>query len=532
MSVLLAAMLETVAPEVQAVRAESLGPQQRIVVEGRGSLPEVTTRRDGRRLVVSLNARSNADLAAPAAVPPVERIELARVAERLLVTITLDPSVPYRVQREPNRIAILLGAEPDPHVRLGIDALARYRSLFLPREPAPVGDLAPTTAADQPSAGIGIGPLRCEPVVLFGYVDTTSAVVGPDANGDRYFQIEPKLGCRVGVDRTVDVGRARLHAGYTPRVRSFSRIAKINTWSHQVDGGFDLPVGSRVALHGKDHYATGLLEAQEVDPGREYFFDFGRFKRNELSGALDLEIGPRLSTTFGARLNDVRFPEGGGFFSYKQQGVDGALKLHLSEAVLTTLRYTYQRLPPPPTRPIAEATIDSLGVEIGGAIAVFDETSVTILYQRTRAPQAGEGGQRLDDWMGSGRVAKSLARGTRIALSGGRATYPSAHESDAFYVNSSLQGALDLLMPLRFSLRLGVGRLWNDYRAVSVEIDGPRHDRVWAYTAGVGRQLTRWSFLRGDYLLEERQSNIDRFRMRNHTLIVQLGIGLFGATGE
>ena len=37
-------------------------------------------------------------------------------------------------------------------------------------------------------------------------------------------------------------------------------------------------------LRGNYHFSHGVLETREVDPGQEYFFDLGRFTRNDVSG--------------------------------------------------------------------------------------------------------------------------------------------------------------------------------------------------------------------------------------------------------
>ena len=140
------------------------------------------------------------------------------------------------------------------------------------------------------------------PGLTVTYVDAdTLTGDSPEPTRDRYLQIGPT------VELAAPVADGLVRASYEPRFRLFSSIPEVGTTTHMVNAGLDLPLGTRVDLRGNYHFSHGVLETREVDPGQEYFFDLGRFTRNDVSGTLDVELGPRMNATVGAATNDVDF---------------------------------------------------------------------------------------------------------------------------------------------------------------------------------------------------------------------------------
>ena len=77
----------------------------------------------------------------------------------------------------------------------------------------------------------------------------------------------------------------------------------------------------------------------------------------------------------------------------------------------------------------------------------------------------------------------SLTRGAgprfvQISVLLNRSTPVSNFESNAFYVNTSIQGALSAALPWELSLEGGVGHVWNDYETPSLELGRAARDRI------------------------------------------------------
>ena len=85
------------------------------------------------------------------------------------------------------------------------------------------------------------------------------------------------------------------------------------------DLSLELPLGAIGEITAAEHFAHGLLETTEVDPGREYFFRLGRFTRHRHSLDLRLLPGGRADATVGGSLDVVRVDDRAAFFDHEQQ---------------------------------------------------------------------------------------------------------------------------------------------------------------------------------------------------------------------
>src|SRR6185503_18802345 len=115
------------------------------------------------------------------------------------------------------------------------------------------------------------------------------------------------------------------------------------------------PIGAFLRLGLAEHFVTGLLETQEVDPGREFFFRLGRFKTWNHSGSLRYEPGGRIGGEMTASLGQIRVDDRAAYFDHDVQGVGGALTYDIGTNLRTGLRYSLHRIPVAPERPEAHS---------------------------------------------------------------------------------------------------------------------------------------------------------------------------------
>lgn len=411
-----------------------------------------------------------------------------------------------------------------------------YRSLL----PRPIGDpealatedpggQAPGTARvsrdDGARDGLHLGRVQLTPAFDALYVRAEGALLDTaEPVEDRYYEMRPQIGAEA------PVSTGFLRGAYQARIRRGSSFDLVeSTITHLADLSLDLPLGGTGELTGAEHFARGVLETAEVDPGREYFFRLGRFTRHRHSLSLRLLPGGRADVTVGGSLDVVRVDDQAAFFDHEQQAVSAQLGYDVGPALRAALGYGYTRIPFTVERPQAESRMHSTFGELRGEILPLTNGNVSVGYSSQTSPHAGPGGTRFTGVTASGQVEKSFTPSSSLALAGTRATRPSNFEQNAFYVTSAVEVLLRAGLSWTLALQAGAGYHRNDYRTVASSIGAPRRDEIRGWTLGLGRPVTRHAFVRADYRRERRDSNIDAFDSRSNVLTVQLGVGLFAA---
>ncbi len=510
-------------PQVLAVRL--------VAVDGRPSLRILTTparmdvlvTREQDGVMVSLEAAAPEGLVLPPPVAPILALTGANVANRYVLRVLVPPEVPFETRREEGLTTVLFGEQPPADLRPPVAQL--YPRLFptgTALEP-PARPPAPSEANAEAPSAFRLGPVAFRPYAVVSYLnaDTVSGNP-PQAVGDRYLQFQP------GIAADTALGLGRLNLSYEPRLRAFSSSPSVQPTTHWLNAGLDLPVGSRLQLNVTEHFSKGVLEATEVDPGKEYFFDLGAFRRYTTEVSARVEVGPRLSVDLGGTWNDVRVDPGTAFFSYRGHGARAGLGYELGPSLRAQLAYTYSRIPRPPERPEAEATAQGAALSLSGDIGPLTTGRAEVAYTDQETPNAGLGGTRYRGLTTSVGLRRELGYSTALDLSVRRSLLPSAFEDDGFYVATSVESVLTVPGPFRFFLRGGVGYQWSDYRTDAAAIGEPRADRIFAWYGGLGRLFGERAGLRIDYRREQRSSNLPGFDITTSALIVQASLGWLG----
>jgi hypothetical protein len=361
------------------------------------------------------------------------------------------------------------------------------------------------------------------PSVSVSYIDAEANLLRtPQPISDRYVQVQPR------VTAEAPVREGRFTADYQPGLRGFGSFEELDSTSHQFNAALKTPFGTRILLNVADHFARGVLEAEEVDPGREYFFDLGRFNRNSFSANARVELVPRVSFELGGGVNRVRFDEPSGFFDYDSQAASAGVGFELSPNLRASAAYTFDRVPESDERREAASRAHTGLFSLSGDLLPLVTGRVSVGYRDQSSPNAAAGGRRFRGLTASGAVTKQFGRSSFLTMTLNRSTALSAFESNGFYVTTSAQGTLAVPLPWALSVDSGLGHYWNDYRTPSLELNVPREDRLLAWFVGVRRQLGRRLFVSGFYRRERRQSNLDTFDNVTDGFILQLDASLFG----
>ena len=530
---LLAAAAER--PALVSVHAQTVDRRPAVEVVTTSVPGRVGLDRVGAEVVLTLDARLPRDLGAIAPIPPLRAIEVRRSGAGVAVRMRVDGSVPYEVRRQGTLLTVLFGevAGPpaDPRGPAGADVQDLYRGLM----PSPgaesdadtLGERGDVPAQDQfqpETEGLQLGLLTLRPSVSGLYADAETALLeSAEPLPDRYYELRPRLA------GDMPVGTGRFQADYEARLRHGSAYRVVeDTTTHLANATLEVPVGPHLLARAGGHFARGLLETTEVDPGREYFFQLGRYTRYDASGGLRVETGSRLDLDLAGSRYSVDVDESAGFFDHEGWMASAGLGVELGPRVRGVLSYAYDEIPSAWTaRPEARMTAHSGSLGLQGEILPLVTGFVTAGYRDQRNPTAGEGGTRYRGLHASARVLKEFSRSSTLQIVVSRSTPPSAFERNGFFVATSALGELNLALPLSVVALAGAGYHQNEYRVASAEIGRPREDRITSWLVGLGRPVSEWAFARADYRYERRESNLERFANDAHAFTVQVGVRLY-----
>jgi hypothetical protein len=495
----------------------------------------VDVRRDARGLLLVFRK-------APVEAPP-ERVVPAAPAPEPVTVPSVEPTVrPAPVATAPPVVTgpptatpadtaelarRLFPAAPPEAPSAGTASVAElYPRLFPVGAPQtqPEAAAAAEVIEPGPDSGVPVGPFRVRAAVDARYVDADTYLESTAVpTRDRYLEVQPR------VEAAAPLGEGRFALDYAPVFRAFATYADVNSDSHALGATIDLPVGSRSTVRARDRFRSGVLDTRVVDPGGEYFFGLGHFRRNDADLQASITVGPRLSLELGGRRGAVRFQEESTFFDYDTRGAQAGLGFELTPSLEAVASYVYDAVPRPPQRPEAEATAHSAQLALSGEILPLLTGDVAVAYRSQDSPGAGAGGTRYSGLTMSAALTRQLGLESALALYASRTTPVSAYEQNAFYVSSAVQGTLRLPLPAGLEFRGGLGYQWNDYRTVASEIGRPREDRILGWYVGLRRPVRRNLFLSGLYRREDRQSNVDTFDTNTEGFYLQLEWDILGS---
>ncbi len=481
-----------------------------------------------------------APTAAPAPLPPAPKHPAPKTPEAALREPLPAPSVAPTPVPEPaptpapsvapSPAAIFSPAASPSPVPSESGETTDVRTLYSRIFPAPAG-LPPELdsnappflekPADDGRSGLALGPIRLRPQTDVVYVDAEATLETATPVRDDYFELRP----RVAAD--TPLGPAQLDANYEARIRSGSAFAVVGSTTHLANASLALPV-RLLQARANAHFARGVLETTEVDPGREYFFKLGRFTHKSLSLGLRTATGSRLDLQGSLGLDTADLADDAGFVSHRTERATAGLRYELTPNAHGSLVYAYERVPQPEGRPQAASRAHGGLLTVEGELAPLLNLAVSLGYQSQRNPDAGEGGKSYRGVTLDGRIRKEFSRAANLTLTMSRDTQISAFEDNGFYVSTAVRAEVGLPMPFSLALRGGADHRWNDYRTNASEVGEPRADRLLGWTLGLGRPLTRWSYLRADYRRDRRRSNLSRLDTDLHGFTIQVGFGVFG----
>jgi len=400
-----------------------------------------------------------------------------------------------------------------------------YPQLFPSGTPAkePEAERAVDVSELGPDEGAVLGPFRVRAAVDARYVDADTFIESSaEPTRDNYLEVQPR------VLAAAPVGAGALRLEYSPVFRAFATFDQVNSSSHLVGAGLELPVGARVTLRARDRFQSGVLDTRVVDPGGEYFFGLGRFNRNDVDAGASIVVGPRLSVELAGTAGTVHFTEPSSFFDYDTRSGSAGLGFELTPRLRAILDYVYDRVPTNDERPEAESTAHGARLSLNGELLPLLTGELSVGYRGQDSPNAGEGGTRYSGMTLRAALTRELGRDSNFAIYANRSTPLSAYQENGFYVATGVQGVLTLALPAKFEARGGLGYQTNDYRTIAPEIGASREDRILGWFVGLRRPIARKLALSAAYRDENRDSNINDLDTDANGFYLTLEWDLFG----
>jgi hypothetical protein len=400
-----------------------------------------------------------------------------------------------------------------------------YPQLFPSGTPAkePEAERAVDVSELGPDEGAVLGPFRVRAAVDARYVDADTFIESSaEPTRDNYLEVQPR------VLAAAPVGAGALRLEYSPVFRAFATFDQVNSSSHLVGAGLELPVGARVTLRARDRFQSGVLDTRVVDPGGEYFFGLGRFNRNDVDAGASIVVGPRLSVELAGTAGTVHFTEPSSFFDYDTRSASAGLGFELTPRLRAILDYVYDRVPTNDERPEAESTAHGARLSLNGELLPLLTGELSVGYRGQDSPNAGEGGTRYSGMTLRASLMRELGRDSNFAIYANRSTPLSAYQENGFYVTTGVQGVLTLALPGKFEARGGLGYQSNDYRTIAPEIGASREDRILGWFVGLRRPIARKLALSAAYRDENRDSNINDLDTDANGFYLTLEWDLFG----
>ncbi len=293
--------------------------------------------------------------------------------------------------------------------------------------------------------GFYLGRIHLQPYLSVSYVDADIlAFENAQPQRVRYLEIVP------GVTATSPIFTGRFALEFEPRFRFFSDIPEVNQTAYFAGMRFDMPVGARTLLRLGHRYSRAVLETTVVDPGREYFFALAPFTYHNTTAAARIDVGPQLTAELDAGYRWSRFDEQQvvGFFDYDAFAVRAGLGYDLRSDLRAIVSYTYDYIPQPSDRPIAESAAHGILGTLAGQITPYTSGSASVGVRRQDYPLATESSSSFTGITLGGTLRRQLGHTSSVGLQFTRTPSPSGFEENAYYVNNSITANLDLGVPL------------------------------------------------------------------------------------
>jgi len=386
------------------------------------------------------------------------------------------------------------------------------------------------TVSSQGNSGIPIGPFIFSPGLQLSW-ESHSNLFQSATNeiSDNIYLARLRLLFEVPIRESF------IRISYTPQYRDARDGHLINHWDHFVEVSGNFEFGSGFLLDAGYRFVDGDVSTYEIDPGGELIYSGRRFSKHEFRLKGDYWFSSRdgLRVDMNYALVDwrgrIEVPEAtDGWYDYDQwRGRVGWLH-QISPTLIMDLSYGYTDYSPDDiANKFREFTASHVTLGFQGSLNDVLTTEIRFGYLETDYTNEALEYPGFDDFSGfvtEGNITWGMGHGSRLRLDLVRRPYPSNYDLNAYYTTTAGRLLYDLQID-RFFAQASILDQSNDYDITDRYFGVKRSDDIFTWDFGIGFRLTDYLSLRGRYIHEDRDSNIDTYGFLNKVYMIDLVLG-------
>ena len=324
-----------------------------------------------------------------------------------------------------------------------------------------------------------------------------------------------------------------IRISYTPQYRDSKNRTLFNQWDHYVEISGNFEFASGFLLDAGYRMVDGDVATYEVDPGSELIFSGRTFTKHSFRVNGDYWVSDRDGLRIAADLSTVSWhgtsiPTTGSWYDYDQwRGSFGWLH-QLSPTMVMDLSYGYTDYSPDGSEnQFRSYSSNDLTLGFKGSLNEVLTTEFRLGYLESDFDSSASLHEGFDDFSGvvaMGHLSWEMAHGSRLRLDLINRPYASNYDQNSFYTGTSGRLLYDLQMDRLFAQASLLSQT-NEYDVPDAILNRKRSDDVLTWDVGIGFRLTDYLSLRGRYIHEDRDSNIDAYGFLNKVYMIDLVLG-------
>ncbi len=324
-----------------------------------------------------------------------------------------------------------------------------------------------------------------------------------------------------------------IRISYTPQYRDSKNRTLFNSWDHYVEITGNFEFASGFLLDAGYRMVDGDVAVNEVDPGNELLFSGRTFTKHNFKINGDYWVSERDGLRIGADLSTVSWhgqpqPYTNSWFDYDQwNGTFGWLH-QLSPTMVMDLSYGYTDYSPDgASNQFRSYSSNDLTLGFKGSLNEVLSTRFRMGFLKTDYDAEASLYPGFDDFSGfiaEGSLTWEMAHGSRLRLDLVNRPYASNYDQNSYYTATVGRLLYDLQMDRLFAQARLLSQS-NDYDVPDSLLGRKRSDDILTWDVGIGFRLTDYLSLRGRYIHEDRDSNLDEYGFLNKVYMIDLVLG-------